>query len=211
MPATSGAIGGLQREASSWQQARQRAHKLCHDIVNLRNKSTYLTSNKVHAAVGTATLPTASLALLHEDLANRVQALRAAHEDMYNSLDRMATLQFEVFPEANVVPPALSSTTTTTAAAAAAAAPITYESFATLRDQLQQQTFLECCIAEDLCRGTTPANDGGGDDDGEDRQQAPSAAVHDDQDALTTMLACLTYPPYLREPDLAAFLALPPS
>jgi hypothetical protein len=64
MPATSGAIGGLQREASSWQQARQRAHKLCHDIVNLRNKSTYLTSNKVHAAVGTATLPTASLALL---------------------------------------------------------------------------------------------------------------------------------------------------
>ena len=32
-----------------------------------------------------------------------------------------------------------------------------------------------------------------------------------DQDALTTMLACLAYPPYLKTQDLEAFVALTPS
>ena len=36
-----------------------------------------------------------------------------------------------------------------------------------------------------------------------------TAAERGDQDALTTMLACLAYPPYLRQHDLEAFLALP--
>ena len=202
-------FGSLQREALTWQQARQRAHKLCHDVVNLRNKSSYLSTNKVHAALGTAaaaSASTASLALMQEDLADRIRALRATHEDMYNCLDRMATLQFDVFPEAKVLSSQTPSSSSAAAAVSSAAIPMTFEAYSKLRDQLHQQTFLECCIAEDLCGG--PDDEGEENSNDEDGPITTTAAERGDQDALTTMLACLTYPPYLREPDLAAFLVL---
>ena len=93
---------------------------------------------------------------------------------------------------------------------------------------MQQQTFLEMCIAQDLMcvedSSNSSSSSADGDSDamglgdeggpGSGSGQCVSAALVEqrcrDQDALTTMLACLAYPPYLKTQDLEAFVALTP-
>ena len=150
---------------------------------------------------------------MHDDLLDRSRALREVHGEMYRCLERMADMQLIVFPchqEESY-----------------AETEVTYEAYCSLRDQMQQQTMLEMCIAEEFCPPHNDTDDQPDDDNDDDNDNDEAAAGRDvelldklytrestaaergDQDALTTMLACLTYPPYLRPQDLQAFLALP--
>jgi hypothetical protein len=170
--------------------------------------------------MGEALSSTSGVALMHDDLLDRSRALREVHEEMFRCLERMADMQLVVFP-----PPGEESGAQ---AQARAEAEVTYEAYCSLRDQMQQQTMLEMCIAEGFCPAHTDASDqsdqsdawgngSGGEEGGFDEgvsldrlcARASTAAERGDQDALTTMLACLAYPPYLRPHDLDAFVALP--
>ena len=139
---------------------------------------------------------------MHDDLLDRSRALREVHGEMYRSLERMAEMQLLVFPCQREEP--------------FAEAEVTYDAYCSLRDQMQQQTMLEMCIAEEFCPPLNDIDDENEADAGRNDElldklcaRESTAAERGDQDALTTMLACLAYPPYLRLQDLQAFLALP--
>jgi hypothetical protein len=215
-------LKNIQQEVEKWATLRKQAHVLCHNVVNLVNHSSYLSPNKLKGAMGEALSSTSGVSLMHDDLLDRSRALREVHEEMYRCLERMADMQLAVFPSPKEE--------SLSGAEAQAATEVTYDAYCSLRDQLQQQTMLEMCIAEEFCPAHSDVSDqsyqsdewgqGGGEEGGFDAggvslgqlcARASTAAERGDQDALTTMLACLAYPPYLRPHDLDAFVALPPS
>lgn len=208
----------IQEQVQRWMDLRRQSHKHCHDLVNLINHASYLTNNKIKNAFGEAVSSPSSLAMIHEDIWDISQALRTVQDGMFACLEYMVfDLQMQVFPEASSSAMPTSSTSLPAADSAASSGGMTYTCFCRLRDQMQQQTFLEMCIAQDLmCTEDSSSNDnddhadGGGPAVG----TSVSALVVEqrcrDQDALTTMLACLAYPPYLRTQDLEAFIALTP-
>ena len=181
--------------------------------MNLVNHSSYLSQNKLNNAVGEALSSTSGVALMHDDLLDRSRALREVHGEMYRCLERLVDLQLVVFPSQR------------DEISLQREGEVTYDAYCSLRDQMQQQTMLEMCIAEELCPPHTDdddlcgSDDGDSDGDGAGRSDGvllnrlcgreSTAAERGDQDALTTLLACLAYPPYLRPHDLEAFLALP--
>ena len=99
---------------------------------------------------------------------------------------------------------------------------------------MQKQTFLEMCIVEELCgpeeNDETESDDGDTLDDGDEEIGSDDDAINikkmmnksknkksieksssnivNDQDAAVTMLACFSYPPYLRVAEIEAFLEL---
>ena len=208
----------IQEQVQRWMDLRRQSHKHCHDLVNLFNHASYLTSNKMKNAFGEAVSTPSSLLMIHDDIWDISRALKTVQDGMFVCLEHMVfDLQMKVFPEtaSSSLPPDSNNAST-----------MTYSCYCRLRDQMQQQTFLEMCIAQDLMciddNNSSSSSSSHSIDDNVDGEGQGETSVNGsgqvsallveqrcrDQDALTTMLACLAYPPYLRTQDLEAFIAL---
>jgi hypothetical protein len=176
------------------------------------NKKSFLLVTKIENApsLASAVLPSASLLLIEEELTEARAKVHQLQDRMMQALQKIAEIQFTCFPYASPFGQKREQSSNF---------PVEFDAFCSLRDMMQKQQFLEMCIAEELCGVhpdplvsplSSPAE--GQRDRSETRSQSivslDSEEKQIDQDKLTTMLACLSYPPYLRESEIEAVLAL---
>jgi hypothetical protein len=243
MAAKGNPFKSLQKEIEKWLELRKRIAESSQEIVNLNNRSSYMTNNKVHNAFGDALTPSRLSAMLSDEIAEKSANLHSLQNDQLECLRKIVILQPSVFPvdtssassssaEVTVRPGDIITSSSSSCLMELAA-------FTLLLKQMQKQTFLEMCIVEELCGAEesddTESDDGdcvgdnddddeiGSDDDANIKKmmnksknknknkksiEKKSSSVIGDQDAAVTMLACFSYPPYLRTSEIEAFLDL---
>jgi hypothetical protein len=241
----------LQKEVEKWTEIRKKTSNSTQELVNLVNRSSYMTNNKVHNAFGDAVMPSRLLAIVMDEISEKTTRLHSLQNDMLQCLKQIGALQLIVYPSIvenpssarkDVVPPPSSSSCL-----------IDLEAFQLILRQMQQQTLLEMCIVEELFGPWDDEEEDGEDEyDVEDeddcqldgtisesidrnnienndsqlrtsstkikntnikrnkskQRKSIASGVIGDQDAAVTMLACFSYPPYLRMSDIESFLEL---
>jgi hypothetical protein len=241
----------LQKEVEKWTEIRKKTSNSTQELVNLVNRSSYMTNNKVQNAFGDAVMPSRLLAILMDEISEKATRLHSLQNDMLQCLKQIGALQLIVYPSIienpssarnDVVPPPSSSSSL-----------IDLEAFQMILRQMQQQTLLEMCIVEELFGPWDDEEEDGEDEnnveDEDDCQldctisestdrsnienndsqlrtsstkiknininrnknklrKSVASGVIGDQDAAVTMLACFSYPPYLRMSDIESFLEL---
>ena len=269
---TSNPFKMMQKEAEKWLDLRKKTANYCQEIVNLINRSSFMSNNKVHNAFGDALMPSRLSALIMDEISEKSSRLHGFQNEMMQCLKQIAILQSSVFPiesstsssSAKNIPnsKSASSTPSSTPAIPQAVSQLTClieeSALKNIITQMQQQTLLEMCIVEELCGpDENEIDDDDDDDDCDDyydddyfdnvsnvdsnntaenttnsnnnnnnQKHANSAnkrrknkinsrpiidsrkSIIGDQDAAVTMLACFTYPPYLRVSELEYFIEL---
>lgn len=260
MTAINNAFKLLQKEVGKWHDLRKQTANSSQELLNLINRSSYMTNNKAHNAFGDAVMPSRLSSTLVDEISEKSARLHSIQNEMLECLKQIATLQSSVFPAQSAnssesvegcIISSLSQTSSTH--------PIEGDAFSLILHQMQQQTLLEMCIVEKLCGPEEPDeyddDDEYDDEDDNDlnneaekdenidpssegienlsigntgkfnlenRKQSfqernkslkgtPSAemgGMSDDQDASVTMLACFSYPPFLRVSELESFMEL---
>ena len=234
----------LQKEVEKWFELRKRIADSSQEIVNLNNRSSYMTNNKVHNAFGDALTPSRLSAMLSDEIAEKCTQLHSLQNDQLECLRKIIILQPSVFPpdtsEASGSSAAVSVRPGDIISTSSSSCLMELAAFTLLLKQMQKQTFLEMCIVEELCgaeeNDDTESDDGdcvdnNGDDDDDEvgsddddiniqkmmdksknknktSEEKKSSNIICDQDAAVTMLACFSYPPYLRISEIEAFLYL---
>ena len=268
--ATSNPFKMMQKEAEKWLDLRKKTANYCQEIVNLINRSSFMSNNKVHNAFGDALMPSRLSALIMDEISEKSSRLHGFQNEMMQCLKQIAILQSSVFPiesstsssSSKNIPnsKSASSAPSSTAAIPQAVSQLTClieeSALKNIINQMQQQTLLEMCIVEELCGPDENENDDDDDDDCDDeydddyfdnvsnidsnntaeninhsdsnnnntnqkhannrrKNNINSRPIVDsrksiigDQDAAVTMLACFTYPPYLRVSELEYFIEL---
>ena len=244
MAAKGNPFKSLQKEVEKWLELRKRIADSSQEIVNLNNRSSYMTNNKVHNAFGDALTPSRLSAMLSDEIAEKSANLHSLQNDQLECLRKIVILQPSVFP-ADTSSASSSSAAVTVRpgdiiSTSSSSCLMELAAFTLLLKQMQKQTFLEMCIVEELCgpeeSDDTDSDDGDCVDDNDDKnndgvgsddddinikkmmnksknrikksEEKKSSSVIGDQDAAVTMLACFSYPPYLRISEAEAFLDL---
>ena len=238
MAAKGNPFKSLQKEIEKWLDLRKKSAVSSQEIVNLNNRASYMTNNKVHNAFGDALTPSRLSAMLTDEIAEKCAQLHSLQNDQLECLRKIVVLQPSVFP-ADTSKTSSSSVTTSVKPgdiiiSSSSSCLIELAAFTLLLKQMQKQTFLEMCIVEELCgpeeNDETESDDGDTLDDGDEEIGSDDDAINikkmmnksknkksieksssnivNDQDAAVTMLACFSYPPYLRVAEIEAFLEL---
>ena len=169
------------------------------EIVNLRNRSTFVSNAKVSQALGGAVKPSRLLVQFSAAFDGHCRRLNETQEEMLKCLEIVVSLHQDYERESitdvsvslSSSSPSSPSIVSTPKKKAAGEWAVDSDFIADLITQMQQQTLLEMCITESL---TTTTGGGGGE----------HFAL--DQDAAITMLACFTHPPYLKPSALETLL-----
>jgi hypothetical protein len=221
----------LQKEVEKWTEVRKKTSNSTQELVNLVNRSSYMTNNKVHNAFADAVMPSRLLAMLMDEISEKTTRLHSLQNDMLQCLKQIAALQLIVYP--SILENPSSAPKDIISPSSSSSCLIDFEAFNLILRQMQQQTLLEMCIVEELFG---PGDEEDDEDDDEDdcqldgtisdsadqnnientninrnknKQRASKASgVIGDQDAAVTMLACFSYPPYLRVSEIESFLDL---
>lgn len=228
----------LQKEVEKWLELRKRSADLSQEIVNLNNRASYMTNNKVHNAFGDTLAPSRLSAIMSDEISEKCAQLHSLQNDQLECLRKIVILQPSVFT-ADTSKCFNSSVANSVIAgdivnSSSSSSLMELAAFTLLLKQMQKQTFLEMCIVEELCgpdeNDDTESDDGNfvNDDDDEIGTDGDSVNIQKmmnklkskklmektsknlagDQDAVVTMLACFTYPPYLRLSEIESFLEL---
>ena len=228
----------LQKEVEKWLELRKKCANSSQEIVNLNNRASYMTNNKVHNAFGDILAPSRLSAIMSDEISEKRAQLHSLQNDQLECLRKIVILQPSVFPADTSK--CFNSSVTNSAKAgdiirsSSSSSLMEVAAFTLLLKQMQKQTFLEMCIVEELCgpdeNDDTESDDGdfvnddddeiGSDGDSVNIQkmmnksknkklmEKTSSNIAGDQDAVVTMLACFTYPPYLRLSEIESFLEL---
>lgn len=233
----------LQKEVEKWTEIRKKTSNSTQELVNMVNRSSYMTNNKVHNAFGDAVMPSRLLAGLMDEISEKSARLHSLQNDMLQCLKQITSLQLAVFP--SIAENTSSDSGDTFLPPSSSSCLIEPEAFNLILRQMQQQTLLEMCIVEELFGPGDDEEDDDEDDEDEDEvnidlidssnsqhkdtvgiEQSESetkkvknvrkdkqrtsiaSGVIGDQDAAVTMLACFSYPPYLRMSEIESFLEL---
>ena len=223
----------LQREVERWIDIRKKTTSSCQELVNLINRLTFMTNDKVHSAFGDALMPSRLSAGLRDEISDKSDRLHSLQDDMMQCLKQISVLKLSVFPDASVIS---NDTMNTIIAPSSSSCLIEHQAFANILNQMQQQTLLEMCIVEELC-GRSDSDDDDEVDDCDDEEEHYDHSlsntndktidksetcgknslrnrgegrnvINGDNDVAVTMLACFTYPPYLHISELESFIDL---
>ena len=228
----------LQKEVEKWLELRKKCANSSQEIVNLNNRASYMTNNKVHNAFGDTLAPSRLSAIMSDEISEKCAQLHSLQNDQLECLRKIVILQPSAFP-ADTSKCFNSSVANSVKAgdiinSSSSSSLMELAAFTLLLKQMQKQTFLEMCIVEELCgpdeNDDTVSDDGDfvNDDDDEMGSDGDSVNIQKmmnksknkklmektssntagDQDAVVTMLACFTYPPYLRLSEIESFLEL---
>ena len=246
MAAKDKSFKSLQKEVEKWTEIRKKTSNSTQELVNLVNRSSYMTNNKVHNAFGDALMPSRLLAILMDEISEKTTRLHSLQNDMLQCLKQIGSLQLLVYP--SIVENTSIAAEDIIIPSSSSSCLMDLEVFNMILRQMQQQTLLEMCIVEELfgpgddeeeeeeeededddCQlnsvirdSTDPNNIENNDSQvrtlnskikninrNKDKQRTSIASgVIRDQDAAVTMLACFSYPPYLRMSEIESFLEL---
>lgn len=230
----------LQREVEKWIEIRKKTANFSQELVNLINRLTFMSNDKVHNAFGDALMPSRLSAMLRDEISDKSSKLHSLQDDMMRCLKQIAILMPSVFPIASS---SSKNKENVIIASSSSSCLVEQQTFSNMLNQMQQQTLLEMCIVEELF-GPSESDEDDDDDDDEDynyndknMQNSQNHSnnnnnnnsnneseirgtnrgknrinnrtnISGDQDAAVTMLACFTYPPYLRISELESFIDL---
>ena len=77
MAAKGNPFKSLQKEVEKWLELRKKIADSSQEIVNLNNRSSYMTNNKVHNAFGDALTPSRLSAMLSDEIAEKCTQLHS--------------------------------------------------------------------------------------------------------------------------------------
>jgi hypothetical protein len=76
----------LQKEVEKWTEIRKKTSNSTQELVNLVNRSSYMTNNKVHNAFGDAVMPSRLLAIVMDEISEKTTRLHSLQNDMLQCL-----------------------------------------------------------------------------------------------------------------------------
>ena len=161
MAAKDKSFKSLQKEVEKWTEIRKKTSNSTQELVNLVNRSSYMTNNKVHNAFGDAVMPSRLLAMLMDEISEKTTRLHSLQNDMLQCLKQIGSLQLLVYP--SIVQNTSIAAKDIIIPSSSSSCLMDLEVFNMILRQMQQQTLLEMCIVEELF--------GPGDDEEEEEEE----------------------------------------
>ena len=178
----------LQQSYANWLKLRGVSIPLFQDLVNLRNKATHLQQSKLNQAVGVPSSSTRISVQVYDEISDVVNALEEIHRGMERELEKISAIQKVGTGSAQTFPASANSKDRDVEGGYRENVhfPVKFTVLDEMLAQLRDQTSLEDTLLARLRDHTH-----GGEKD---------------QDLSVTIMACLTYPSYLRKDSLKLLL-----